>query len=218
MMNLNKIKTILWDWNGTLLNDVNHSIRSMNCLLNRRSMELLCKDKYHNVFTFPVKDYYEKLGFDFTKEPFEIPAEEFIVEYNHGIRQIPLYSDAVDALKFFKQMHIQQYIISAMQHDFLLETVHDRSIEQYFTRVNGIEDNLGFGKTALALQIIKEEKLDKRSTLFIGDTLHDFEVAAEAGIHCVLVANGHQSHLRLTGAGVPVFDSLAELVMKIRML
>lgn len=213
-MNLNKIKTILWDWNGTLLNDVNHCIRSMNCLLKRRNLQLLCKDRYHNVFTFPVKDYYEKLGFDFTKEPFEIPAEEFIVEYNRGITEIPLYPDAVKVLQFFQQTHIKQYIVSAMQHDSLLETVRERMIEQFFIRVNGIEDNLAFGKIALALQIIREEQLDALSTLFIGDTLHDYEVATEAGINCVLIANGHQSYHRLAGAGVPVFGSLEEFVHK----
>ncbi|MCK4288095.1 MAG: HAD hydrolase-like protein, partial [Bacteroidales bacterium] len=62
------IKTIIWDWNGTLLNDIDICINSINILLEHRNIENLTKEIYKEIFTFPVKDYYSKAGFDFTKE------------------------------------------------------------------------------------------------------------------------------------------------------
>jgi len=85
----NHVELILWDWNGTLLNDQTICIDAMNRLLVKRGLPLLTEEKYRRVFTFPVKTYYAQLGFDFAKEPFEIPALEFMEQYhvNYFLKQ-----------------------------------------------------------------------------------------------------------------------------------
>lgn len=208
-MTTNNIKTILWDWNGTLLNDINHCIDCMNILLERRSLKFLSKDKYLKIFTFPVKDYYTQLGFNFSKEPFEIPAEEFIVHYNKGLASVPLFEDAVPSLSFFKNRGIEQFIVSAMKHEALHQSVNERKISGYFKKISGIKDNLAFGKNEIARKMIETEGIIPENTLFIGDTLHDAEVAAETGIKCILISNGHQDMQRLKAKGNPVFSSLS---------
>ena len=60
---------VFWDWNGTLLDDVDVCIEAMNRLLERRGMDLISIERYRDIFDFPVKNYYEKLGFDFDNEP-----------------------------------------------------------------------------------------------------------------------------------------------------
>jgi phosphoglycolate phosphatase len=37
-------------------------------MLRKRNLPLLSLKKYKEVFTFPVRDYYEKIGYNFTKE------------------------------------------------------------------------------------------------------------------------------------------------------
>ena len=64
------IETIIWDWNGTLLNDLRLCVKTINSLLEKRSLPVLTTSSYKEVFSFPVKDYYEKVGFDFSKEDF----------------------------------------------------------------------------------------------------------------------------------------------------
>jgi len=212
-MQLNNIDTLLWDWNGTLLNDVNHCIRSMNIMLKNRNLPLLDKERYLKVFTFPVKKYYAALGFDFEKEAFEIPAEEFIIHYNKDFSKVPLYEDVASTLRFFHEKKRNQYIVSAMKHDALLQSVKERKIEQYFTQINGIADNLAYGKTANAIKLIQNENLDPQKTLLVGDTLHDAEVAKDIGVHNILIARGHQNADRLKKTGNPVVGSLNELLL-----
>ena len=60
-----KFEAILWDWNGTLLDDVNIAIDAINQLLLDRNLVQLTLERYLDVFTFPVCDYYELIGFDF---------------------------------------------------------------------------------------------------------------------------------------------------------
>ena len=64
--------TILWDWNGTLLNDTDFCISIVNGLLRARDKEALTKARYLEIFNFPVKDYYKKAGFDFSKEELDL--------------------------------------------------------------------------------------------------------------------------------------------------
>ena len=85
---MNHISSVIWDWNGTLLNDVHISVNSVNHLLAQKDLHTLTRDDYLEVFTFPVQEYYESIGFDFTDEPFEVTAHQFIEIYNEGIRYV----------------------------------------------------------------------------------------------------------------------------------
>ncbi len=85
---------IIWDWNGTLLNDVDICIKSMNHLLEKRNLTLLDINRDKAVFGFPVKDYYAKIGFDFTKENFEIPANEYMDWFHFYLPDAKLFSGA----------------------------------------------------------------------------------------------------------------------------
>jgi phosphoglycolate phosphatase len=69
---------IIWDWNGTLLDDKWLCIESINLVLKARDLQPIDEERYSRIFRFPVKDYYKEVGFDFSTEPFERPAMEFI--------------------------------------------------------------------------------------------------------------------------------------------
>ena len=93
---------IIWDWNGTLLNDTGLAVQTMNEMLEKRGLPTLSMEHYKSVFTFPVSNYYQKIGFDFQVEPFEIPANEFIVGYNDRLRSCSLHQDALLVLGHFR--------------------------------------------------------------------------------------------------------------------
>ena len=59
-----KFETILWDLNGTLLNDLHVAVSIINRMLKQRDLKQLSIEQYLEVFTFPVSDYYEQIGFD----------------------------------------------------------------------------------------------------------------------------------------------------------
>ena len=67
------MKHIIWDWNGTLLDDLDVSMDALNSILTKEQLPLvLDKDEYRKYFQFPVIEYYKKVGFDFAKTPFPI--------------------------------------------------------------------------------------------------------------------------------------------------
>ena len=70
---------IIWDWNGTLLSDVDACVKAMNIMLDKRKMGSIDIEFYKEKFTFPVKDYYVALGFDFNKESYLTNNSFFLV-------------------------------------------------------------------------------------------------------------------------------------------
>ncbi len=204
-------KTIIWDWNGTLLDDAEICRTAINKMLKARNLAELSLEKYRDVFTFPVIDYYRQVGFDFDKEEWEPVAMEFINLYLSALNEVELTPFAKETLQKFKQKGYRQAIISAMQHDALLKSVSELGIYDYFDFIGGIGDHYGGGKVENARNYFTVAGLNPDQVTLIGDTIHDSEVAAELGCKCVLVTTGHQSLRRLQQTGLTVIKNLSEI-------
>lgn len=209
---IDRITGIIWDWNGTLLNDMNLCVQTMNELLVKRNLPLLSFDGYKDVFSFPVRDYYAKIGFDFEREPFEIPALEFISRYNEQMGGCSLHPDSLDVLKYFDSVGIRQFILSAMRQEELDANLKLHGVSQYFEHVFGLDDHYATSKIENGHRLISSFNLNVDELVLIGDTVHDFEVASELGCQCVLIANGHQTKEILQETGVLVVDRISELL------
>lgn len=209
--NSKKIKAIIWDWNGTLLDDVAYSVNCINVLLRRRQMKTIDIVGYRKIFTFPVKKYYTLLGFDFLKEKWADVALEFMTEYWRNMDTLNLYTDAEEVLKYCKSHNIRQFIISAMEHEKLKNLVSDHGIAHYFDAVRGISNHFADGKTHLGNSVLKENGLMPDEVLWIGDTYHDFEVAASLGIRTKFVACGHQDKSVLVSTGCALYSKLSDI-------
>lgn len=189
-----QIHNIIWDWNGTLLNDVRECYQVVRNLALDHELNDFTTEEYQSVFGFPIRDYYIKLGFDFDKVNYEELAGSFIKEYLS--LQPALYSGTVEILHHFKSTH-QQEIISAYNNHRLQEIVVGFGLESFFRSIQGIDNDLAASK----LHLFKNrfQLIDPKESVIIGDTLHDAEIAHECGAGCVLISQGHQSHERLEG-------------------
>ena len=205
-------KGIIWDWNGTLLNDTKLAVESMNKILLKRGLPVLTVERYKHVFTFPVRDYYQSVGFDFDKEPFEIPAMEFIEGYNQKVWECSLQQNGIQALTHFRDSGVRQFVLSAMQQETLRQCLDFYRIDHFFEQVSGLDDHYANSKLETGRQMLKRLHLDPDELLLIGDTGHDFEVASGLGCSCILVSNGHQSHERLLETGALVIEDLSQLL------
>lgn len=200
---------VIWDFNGTLLDDVKIGIKTVNTLLKRRGLkEIGSIDEYHGVFGFPVIDYYRKLGFDFNREPFDDIAEEWIKVYLENVRHARIHDGITDILVYVKDKGIKQIILSATEQEMLVYQVEELMIGKFFDDILGIDNILGASKVGIALEW--KEKNNPERFVLIGDTVHDYEVSKTIGADCVLIAAGHQSKKTLSQCNVPIFDNIKD--------
>ena len=198
--------TIIWDWNGTLLDDLELSIKAVNILLKERDLPILTLDRYKDIFGFPVINYYEKAGFDFSKEPFEIPARQYVKLYASGESDLKLFPDVIDTLSFFKDNNYRQIVLSAMKEDNLRKMISNAGISHFFDGIFGIKDNYAREKVSIGKQVVENLNLNPEKCLMIGDTLHDAEVAEQCGFDCILFSGGHVAKQRLETTGFKIID------------
>lgn len=205
------MKIIIWDWNGTLLDDVQIGIEAMNILLRRRGLPLLTVERYKQEFTFPVKDYYAAIGFDFDAEPFEKPAIEYMDEYFKLLPQASLFMGTKELLDWLNSRGVKQIIMSAMEQEALEKSVADLGITSCFSDICGCSNHYANGKVEQCQEMMRQLNIQPDEVLFVGDTLHDKEVADKIKCSCVLMSHGHQSRNRLETSGCPVLGDFGEL-------
>lgn len=207
-----KYDTIVWDWNGTLFDDLPISVDVINTLLAQENLPTLADaDTYRAVFRFPVIDCYIDLGFDFDKTPFSVLADRYIETYNFYRPHVRLADGAAEVLDAMQRRGIRQVVLSAGQQEQLLEQMSPFPILHHFSEILGVSDHYGHSKRDLAVNWMAARGLDPKRTLFVGDTVHDFEVASACGADCLLIAAGHQSAERLRATGVSVLRTLADI-------
>ncbi|MHA1720844.1 MAG: HAD family hydrolase [Promethearchaeota archaeon] len=201
---------IIWDWNGTLIDDVDISLECINTILKKSRLPTIDRDNYQEIFTFPVKDYYKKLGFDFTRNSFTELADMFIDEYKKRMFNAKLFPDVRNVLEFLQQMGAKQFVISAMEIRKLRQAIENKGILHYFEAILGLGNDYAKGK----LDLIKKFAADRKSQLnskkiwMIGDTVHDFYIADKLKWNSILVSQGHYSFSRLNAVGKRVVRNL----------
>lgn len=212
------MKTVIWDWNGTLLDDVELCLELINGLLAARGLSTLDLEGYRAIFDFPVRDYYARAGLDLDKEDFELLAEEYMRVYKARARACPLAHGAEETLRALKEAGCRQLILSASDIDTLREQVEERNIAHFFDEILGGDNIYARGKTDLGIAWAKEHERDLPEALFVGDTAHDGEVADAMGLRCLLIAKGHHGREKLEKTGAFVADDIADVLGYVRKL
>lgn len=214
---MSKYDLVIWDWNGTLLSDVDVNVRTINILLCKRGIsQIPSREAYLERFRFPVVDYYRELGFNTDVENFSDIADDYINVYNAEARDAGLYDGTCEVLEAVRDMGVRQAIVSAADGDRLRCEVKNRGIDGYFTDIIGKGDNRGDGKIALGQGFVASSGVPASKILFVGDMEHDAELAAACGCDCLLVARGHMSRERLEKLHVPVADDIRDVVRYLR--
>ncbi|MFA6126843.1 MAG: HAD hydrolase-like protein [Bacteroidales bacterium] len=212
---MNKIpfsyRHIIWDWNGTLLNDKWLCIESISTLLKARNLPSIDEEKYDRIFRFPVKDYYQEAGFNFDNESFEVPALEFIRLYDSRKKDCRLQKGALEALEMFERMGCTQYLLSASETGVLKEMTDHFDITRFFDKIKGLDNHYAHGKGDLGLELLSSLHAPADSIIMIGDTCHDKEVADLLGVKAILCTNGHFPEYRLESCGTQLIDNLEQL-------
>ena len=204
-----KYTHVLWDFNGTILDDVRTGIYSVNDMLKKRGLPVLKNEtEYRTHFRFPITAYYESLGFDFSKEPFEELAPEWVELYLHYVKFARLRPGITEALSEFRDSGLRQYIISATEYNMLSDQLTGLGIKERFDGFIGLDNIHAASKASLAKQWYDENKPE--CAVLIGDTTHDFEVAEFLGCDCILVSGGHQLRSVLDKCGTVVVNSIYE--------
>ncbi len=206
---MEKPRHIVWDWNGTLRDDVQAAVNGMNALLRARSLPEVSVEVHRELFSFPVRNYYAALGFELEKEDWEQLSHDFITAFLSD-KSARLFPDTVRVLERFRSVAVGMSVLSVSEKNVLDRALRHYGIRSFFENVRGISDHGASSKAGIAVDLFRSlGGVD--GVWIVGDTTHDKEVADGVGCMCALVSRGYQSRRRLEACGCPVFGSTSEV-------
>ena len=208
---MNKKMIVVWDWNGTIVDDAFIFVDIMNGYLKKNNLKQISINDYKNNFCFPVIDYYKKLGFALTEDEFKKISFDFIKTYKKQMFKPPLKRGIVGVLDFLKERGCIQILVSAQEQGLLNKSVSHYGLNKFFLEIGGLNNNLAESKKLLAKNILSQFQPENNKTIFVGDTLHDYNVALSLQSSCLLVSWGHNSKAVLKKTKQQTVDSTSEL-------
>ena len=212
---LSTTRHIIWDWNGTLLNDADCCVAVLNVILAKRRLALISLPLYRKIFNFPLPDFYAKIGIDFKVDSMDHIAKEFIQHYEEAKFKCHLQPLGIETLSLFSRSGISQSICSASHHDLLEKALAHFGIQHFFSAAYGVDNIKAHGKKNLLIVAMQPLNFAPQETLMIGDTLNDHEISSELGLSCLLVAHGHHDKARLQKAHHLVLDDFSPLLVSV---
>ncbi len=201
---------LVWDWNGTLQDDVQAAVNGINRLLAERSLPTIDVARHRATFGFPVHEYYRSLGFELEREDWDALAERFHHFFltDDGARLRP---GTRGVLETFRQAGVGMSVLSACETRRLRAMLDGHGILRCFDHVFGLDDLHARSKLERGRELVARLDLAPSGVWFVGDTDHDWEVAEAVGAPCLLLADGYQSPERLRRCGCPLLGSLDDV-------
>ena len=205
------MKHIIWDFNGTLLNDTQLSLDVDNNVFEKLGIPAITLDDYRNNMTMPVRDFNPAVGVDYSIHSYETIARLWLDEFNQKAVGVGLVSGALDAIRFFHGQGRSQSVLSASYEPSLRKQCEALGLTPYMADISGLEDESASKKTEIGRRQLRELGLEGRDVVLIGDMLTDAHLAEDLGADCILVSWGHNDLKRLLSSGLPVARDFGEL-------
>lgn len=209
-----KYSHVFWDWNGTLIDDALVACNAVNAMLGARNLPGITFDQYREYIDVPIVKFYEKV-MDMSAESMEALSVEFNAFCDKFRPDYPLFPETSEVLRCFAEKGLKQYIFSSSENRFIEPMLQRFGIADCFQAVLGASDCYVGSKAQRTRAYLESNAIDPRTAVFVGDMVHDSEVASFIGSDCILVAAGHQSPAVLRATGREVLGSLSELPSKI---
>ena len=205
------MKHIIWDFNGTLLNDAQLSVDADNAVFAQLGLPPITIDDYRAHMTMPVRDFYTALGIDLNVYTYDTISRLWLAIFNAGALEAGLVPGMLDVVRALHGAGRSQSVLSASFEPSLRHQCDALGLTPYMRAIDGQEDENAERKTAIGHRQLARLGLSGENAVLIGDLATDAELAHELGASCILVPWGHNSLERLSACGCPVAHSAAEL-------
>lgn len=211
-MSTNRYSYVFWDWNGTIIDDLKINFSVINTLLSDRKIPTISLSEYRKTFTFPIKEFYKRVGFPIEGVEYEQLVHDYWELYKGKSNDIPLMTGALDVLNELKKNQIKHYVLSASDRKMVIDQISVYGIRNLFEEIIAPQDGYALGKIELAKHWMSDKNIPLSDVIMVGDTFHDFETANAINIDCALVNKGHQNlSVLMHEPRIRIFDNIFEL-------
>jgi phosphoglycolate phosphatase len=193
------IKNVIFDFDGTLADSGNLTIRIINELAVQYHFSKIPEDQIRALNNIPMKMRFKQLGIPFYKFPGI--SKDYLKKYRHEMNSLKTYNGIEDMLLNLKKKNIAISIISSNSTE-IINTFLIKNKLDFFDNV--LSSNNLFGKHKFIKKYIKQSDLNEDEAIYVADELRDIEACRKVPIKIISVLWGFDSH-DLIKSGNPDF-------------
>lgn len=199
-----KYRSFLWDWSGTLVDDLPPTLYATNAVLEKFGVAPMGREEFRRRFRLPYPEFYEDVLPGVPIADLEDTFRSAFSESPEGVTVLP---HAREMLEWCQEREIRCFILSSMDRGIFYKQLGEFGFAGHFESIYaGVID-----KRDRIGEILDTHQLDRSTTAFVGDMAHDLHTAKHGGVDSVAVATGYDPVDRLT-ANDPthLFDHLGD--------
>jgi phosphoglycolate phosphatase-like HAD superfamily hydrolase/ADP-ribose pyrophosphatase YjhB (NUDIX family) len=199
------IRNIIFDWSGTLVDDLPAVLKASNFVLMQSGKPTLSLEQFRVEFQLPFTGFYNRHAPDVPMAQLE---EWFHAEYRQSQDSVTELPHAREFLEFCRANRFRTFLLSTVHGDHFKAQCQTNGFDAYIDKpYTGVWD-----KRKKIHDILRENDLRPEETLFIGDMEHDIATAKHGGVHSCAVLTGYNTLEQLRAAEPEVIvEHLAEL-------
>jgi len=190
---LRVIRNIIFDWSGTLVDDLPAVLKASNYVLHQAGQPEMSLDQFRAEFSLPFTKFYDRHT---PNVPMPQLEDWFHTEFKRSQDSVCELPHAREFLEFCRAKKLRTFLLSTVHRDhFAVQckvTGFDAFLDKPYTDV--------WDKRKKIHEILLENSLKPDETLFIGDMEHDIETAHHGGVHSCAVLTGYNTLEQLRAA------------------
>ena len=199
------IRNIIFDWSGTLVDDLPAVWEATNYVLTQGERAQMSLEQFRAEFCLPFSIFYERHLPHISPSQLETWFHSRFRQVQHSVCELP---HAREFLEFCRARKLRAFVLSTIHRDHFATQVKingfDKLLERPYTEV--------WDKRGKIQELLEENQLDPRETLFIGDMQHDIDTARHGGVFSCAVLTGYNTLEQLRAASPDlIVEHLQEL-------
>jgi len=177
-------RNLIFDWSGTLVDDLGPVIEATNAVLARYGLEPLDREGFRRRFRLPYHEFYTEMLPDVSLEELEA---HFRPAFDAAITPVTVLPHAREKLEWCAALGIRTFVLTSMD-----KLAFERQMDEFGFRKLFEATYAGvLDKRHVIHRILEIHGLDPAETAFIGDMTHDVETARHGGIASIAVLTGY---------------------------
>lgn len=177
-------RNLIFDWSGTLVDDLGPVIEATNAVLGKYAIPPLGREAFRRQFRLPYEEFYTEML------PF-VPLVEleahFRLAFDAAVTPVTVLPHAREKLEWCAALGIRTFVLTSMDSTAFERQMDGFGLRGFFEATySGVLD-----KRAVIHRILATHNLDPAVTAFVGDMIHDVETARFGGIASIAVLTGY---------------------------
>lgn len=205
---LNKIKLVIFDFDGTLADSFPWFIQSYNEVARKHHLKEIAPEQIASFRGHTVREMMQYVGMPVWKMPFVV--NDFRSMMQDNLKSIRLFDGIDVVLRTLSEQGIALAIVSSNALDNIqpvLGTENTRLIRHFNCGVSV------FGKADKLLKAVRACDVQPNEAVYLGDQTTDMEAAKKAGIACGAVSWGYNTIDALRQHGPDfAFDNVMDII------